>query len=119
MHRQQHLLQQQKQQLRQRKQGLSSNRCVIEGEVIESEGLRYTPAGLARVAFKLRHSSMQQEAGMQRQVQCVVTALALGEAAQQVSRLQPGQMVRAEGFLAQRSLKIAQLVLHIDNVTLR
>ena len=56
---------------------------------------------------------------MQRQVQCVVTALALGEAAQQVSRLQYGQMVRAEGFLAQRSLKIAQLVLHIDNVTLR
>jgi primosomal replication protein N len=92
---------------------------VIEGEVAELEGLRYTPAGLARVAFKLRHSSMQQEAGMQRQVQCDVPALALGEAAQQVSRLQPGQMVRAEGFLAQRSLKIAQLVLHIDNITLR
>ena len=92
---------------------------MIEGEVIEPEGLRYTPAGLARVAFKLRHTSMQQEAGMQRQVQCVVPALALGEAAQQVSRLQYGQMVRAEGFLAQRSLKIAQLVLHIDNVTLR
>jgi primosomal replication protein N len=33
--------------------------------------------------------------------------------------LQPGQMVRAEGFLAQRSLKIAQLVLHIDNVIWR
>ena|SRR5574340_1291762 len=115
----QHLLRQRLHPQRQRKQGLSSNRCVIEGEVVELEGLRYTPAGLARVAFKLRHSSMQQEAGMQRQVQCDVPALALGEAAQQVSRLQPGQKVRAEGFLAQRSLKIAQLVLHIDNVTLR
>jgi len=92
---------------------------VIDGEVVDSEGLRYTPAGLERVAFKLRHTSMQQEAGMQRQVQCDVPALALGEAAQQVCRLQPGQQVRAEGFLAQRSLKIAQLVLHIDNVTLR
>ena len=102
-----------------RKQGLSSNRCVIEGAVVELDHLRFTPAGLARVAFKLRHVSMQQEAGMQRQVQCDVPALALGEAAQQVSRLQPGQQVRAEGFLAQRSLKIAQLVLHIDNVTLR
>jgi primosomal replication protein N len=98
---------------------LNSNRCVIEGEVIEPEDLRYTPAGLERVAFKLRHSSMQQEAGMQRQVQCVVPVLALGKAARQASRLQPGQMVRAEGFLAQRSLKIAQLVLHIDNVILR
>ncbi len=92
---------------------------MIEGEVVEPEGLRYTPAGLERVAFKLRHSSMQQEAGMQRQVQCEVPALALGKVAEQVSRLQPGQQVRAEGFLAQRSLKIAQLVLHIDNITLR
>jgi len=56
---------------------------------------------------------------MPRQVQCEVPALALGEAAQQVSRLQPGQQVVAEGFLAQRSLKIAQLVLHIDNIKLR
>ncbi len=92
---------------------------MIEGEVVELEGLRYTPAGLARMAFKLRHSSMQQEAGMQRQVQCEVPALALGEAAQMVSRLRPGQRVRAEGFLAQRSQKIAQLVLHIDNIILR
>ncbi|MEQ1914507.1 MAG: primosomal replication protein N [Sideroxydans sp.] len=98
---------------------MSNNRCVIDGEVVESEGLRYTPAGIERVVFKLRHTSMQQEAGMQRQVQCDVPALALGEAAQQVCRVQPGQQVRAEGFLAQRSLKIAQLVLHIDNVTLK
>jgi primosomal replication protein N len=98
---------------------LSNNRCVIDGEVVESQGLRYTPAGIARVAFKLRHTSLQQEAGMQRQVQCDVPALALGEAAQQVISVQPGQQVRAEGFLAQRSLKIAQLVLHIDNVTLK
>lgn len=92
---------------------------MIEGEVIEPEGLRYTPAGLTRVAFKLRHTSMQQEAGMQRQVQCVVPALALGKAAEQASHLQPGQQIRAEGFLAQRSLKSTQLVLHIDNIILR
>ncbi|GAB1232866.1 primosomal replication protein N [Ferrigenium sp. UT5] len=99
--------------------GLGGNRCVIEGEIVELEGLRFTPAGLARVACKIRHSSLQQEAGMQRQVQCDIPALALGEAAQQISRLQPGQRVMAEGFLAQRSLKISQLVLHINNVTLR
>lgn len=85
----------------------------------ELEPLRYTPAGLPRMVFKLHHTSTQREAGMQRQVQCAIPALALGEVAQQVSRLQPGQPVRAEGFLAQRSLKIAQLVLHVDNVTLR
>ena len=55
---------------------------------------------------------------MPRQVQCEIPALALGAAAQQASRLQLGQRVRAGGFLAQRSLRIAQLVMHIDNITL-
>lgn len=91
---------------------------MIEGEVSEPEGLRYTPAGLARAAFKVRHLSTQQEAGMQRQVQCEIQALALGEAAQQASRLQSGQRVAVSGFLAQRSLKSVQLVLHVENVIL-
>ncbi len=56
---------------------------------------------------------------MQRQVQCEVPALALGEIAQRLGNLQPGQQILAEGFLAQRSLKSTQLVLHIDNVTLK
>ncbi|CAH1074740.1 hypothetical protein NTG1052_230060 [Candidatus Nitrotoga sp. 1052] len=44
--------------------------------------------------------------------------MALGAAAQQANSLQLGQRVKAEGFLAQRSLRITQLVLHIDNITL-
>jgi len=67
----------------------------------------------------MRHTSMQQEAGMQRQVQCEVPALALGELARKLAGVQPGQLLKAEGFLAQRSLKSTQLVLHIDNVILR
>ena len=55
---------------------------------------------------------------MARQVQCDIPALAFGAAAQQASRLQLGQRVKAEGFIAQRSLRIAQLVMHIDNITL-
>ena len=56
---------------------------------------------------------------MPRQVQCDIPALAFGAAAQQASALQVGQRVKAEGFLAQRSLRIAQLVMHIDNITLK
>ncbi len=82
------------------------------------EDLRYTPAGIARIALKIRHTSTQQEAGIARQVQCDIPALAFGAAAQQASRLQLGQRVKVEGFLAQRSLRIAQLVMHIDNITL-
>ncbi|MDE2118567.1 MAG: primosomal replication protein N [Betaproteobacteria bacterium] len=94
------------------------NRLVVDGELIELDGLRYTPAGLARIALKIRHASTQQEAGAQRQVQCEIPALALGTAAQQASSLQLGQRVKAEGFLAQRSLRSTQLVMHIDNITL-
>jgi primosomal replication protein N len=55
---------------------------------------------------------------MVRQVRCDIPALALGDVAQQVCNLQLGQWVKAEGFLAQRSLRITQLVLHINNITL-
>ncbi len=56
---------------------------------------------------------------MPRQVQCEIPALAFGAAARQASVLQVGQRVKAEGFLTQRSLRIAQLVMHIDNITLK
>lgn len=99
--------------------GLSSNRCIIDGELLELDALRYTPAGVPRISLKIRHVSMQQEAGISRQVQCDIPAVALGQVAQLVGRLQAGQQVQVEGFLAQRSLRIAQLVLHIDNVKLK
>ena len=97
---------------------LGCNRFVVDGELVELDGLRYTPAGVARIALKIRHASTQQEAGTPRQVQCEIPALALGAAAQQASCLQLGQRVKAEGFLAQRSLRNTQLVMHINNITL-
>jgi primosomal replication protein N len=94
------------------------NRFVVDGELVELEGLRYTPAGIARIALKIRNVSTQQEAGMPRQVRCDIPALAFGDAAKQASLLQVGQRVKIVGFLAQRSMRIAQLVMHIDNITL-
>ena len=93
------------------------NRLALEGELIELESLRYTPAGLERTALKIRHASTQLEAGMPRKVQCEIPALALGAAARQASTMQVGLKVRAEGFLAQRSLRSTQLVMHVDNIT--
>jgi len=98
--------------------GAGCNRLIIAGQLAELDVLRYTPAGIARIEMKIRHASMQHEAGAERQVQCEVPALALGEAAQQVARMQTGQQVTAEGFLAQRSLRNAQLILHIETIKL-
>jgi primosomal replication protein N len=98
--------------------GAGCNRLVIAGQLIELDTLRFTPAGVARMAMKIRHASTQVEAGAERQVQCEVPALALGEAAEQAARLHTGQQVKAEGFLAQRSLRSTQLVLHIEKIKL-
>ncbi len=94
------------------------NRLVISGQLTELGSLRYTPAGVERIEMKLRHISTQREAGGMRQVQCEITVLALGEAARQAVRLEVGQQVRAEGFLAQRSLRSLQLVMHMDKIEL-
>ena len=80
--------------------------------------MRYTPGGVARMVLKIRSVSTQQEAGGSRQVECEIPAIALGEAARQASSLRVGQRIKAEGFLAQRSMRIAQLVMHIDNIKL-
>jgi len=94
------------------------NQFVVEGELVALDVLRTTPAGVARVTLKIRHASMQQEAGAARQVQCDIPAIAFATVAQQISSLQIGQRVRAQGFLAQRSLRITQLIMHIENITL-
>ncbi len=96
--------------------GAGCNRLVIAGQLVELDIMRYTPAGIARIEMKIRHASRQQEAGAERQVQCEITALALGAAAQQAARLAVGQQVQAEGFLAQRSLRNTQLILHIEHI---
>ena len=95
------------------------NRCVIDGELVELDALRYTPAGVARVGLKISHSSSQQEAGIARKIECEIPAVALDKAALAASKLLAGQMVRVEGFLAQRSLRNTQLILHIDNIILK
>jgi primosomal replication protein N len=56
---------------------------------------------------------------MARQIQCDIPAISLDAAALKASKLLLGQQVRVEGFLAQRSLRNSQLVLHIDNITLK
>jgi primosomal replication protein N len=98
---------------------LSSNRCIIDGELLELDVLRYTPAGIPRVGLKIRHVSSQLEAGITRQLSCTISAVAMGDAALQVTGFRPGQSVQVEGFLAQRSLRVAQLVLHINHINLK
>ena len=93
---------------------LATNLLVIEGEVVQIETLRYTPAGIPLLSFVLRHLSEQVEAGMQRRVECDVNALVMGPLAERSQNIKVGECFKASGFLAKRSLKSTQLVMHIN-----
>ena len=84
---------------------------MLSGVVISLEPIRYTPTGMPLLSFLLQHASEQTEAGLKRKVECEVNAVALGDLAN--SNIQLGSSVKVKGFLAKRSAKSTQLVLHI------
>jgi primosomal replication protein N len=90
------------------------NKLVLQAEVVQVEPLRYTPAGIPLLSVILRHASEQIEAGMKRKVECEVNAVILGDLALQ--GFKTGAQIIAQGFLARRSLKSTQLVMHINNI---
>jgi len=51
---------------------------------------------------------------MKRKVECEVNAVAIGDLA--LTKLALGTQIRAIGFLAKRSLKSTQLVMHINQI---
>lgn len=81
-------------------------------------GPRYTPAGVAVAEFKISHLSRQIEAGMPRQVECEVSAVALAQMAETIVDVALGTKVKLIGFLAKKSRMSSQLVLHVDTVDL-
>lgn len=84
---------------------------MLSGVAIGLQPIRYTPAGIPLLSFVLQHASEQIEAGLKRKVECEVNAVALGELAK--TNIQLGSSVKIKGFLAKRSAKSTQLVLHI------
>ena len=94
----------------------ATNLLVIEGEVVQIETLRYTPAGIPLLSFVLRHLSEQVEAGMQRRVECDVNAMVMGPLAEKSQSIKVGEFLKVSGFLAKRSLKSTQLVMHINTL---
>ncbi len=96
-----------------------SNRVWITGILAERQPLRYTPAGIPVVELVIKHQSEQVEAGVNRQIECEVRAVVLGQVAEKLSRVDTETKLSAAGFLAAKSLKRRQdLVLHIEEFEL-
>lgn len=95
---------------------MASNRLVMEGEVVELDQLRYTPAGIPLLNITFRHTSIQNEAGMKRQVECEIQAVAMDDLAKKAATLGIGEKIKVAGFLAKKSLKNDRLILHINEL---
>lgn len=92
------------------------NKLVLGGVVASIEPLCYTPAGIPLLSFVIQHVSDQIEGGMKRKVECEVNAVAIGNVALKTLKL--GAFIEVTGFLAKRSLKSTQLVMHINEISL-
>ncbi len=90
------------------------NKLGLQAEVVQIEALRYTPAGIPLLSIVLHHESEQIEAGMKRKVECKLNAVILGDLALKAPKI--GAHILAAGFLAKRSLKSTQMVLHIQQM---
>lgn len=89
------------------------NAVTLGGQIVERQPLRYTPAGIPIVQFRLAHRSRQSEARLERDVEADVAAVAAGPVAQRIDPLPLGTCIQTIGFLARRSRNVRSLVLHI------
>jgi primosomal replication protein N len=88
----------------------------LSGKLLERGALRYTPAGIPALEFRLTHVSGQQEADAVRRVECEIPCVALGQTALLLQDANPGDGIVAGGFLAAKSTKNRSLVLHVTNI---
>lgn len=84
--------------------------------MLELGALRYTPAGVAAVEFKLAHASEQHEAGGRRTIEAEVSAIAFETQAKLLAGRPLGSPLRVEGFLGAKSKRSKRLVLHVTKI---
>ena len=92
------------------------NRLEISGVVTELKALRYTPAGIPVVEFRLKHESKRAEAGAQRTVHAEIDAVAFEAQARLLAAGTLGKMLKAEGFLCAKNRRSRKPVLHVTNI---
>jgi len=92
------------------------NLLTITGSIIELAQLRYTPAGVPVLNFRIAHASEQIEAGLPRKAECELQGVALGQTALLLKGTKPGDGVRLTGFLAAKSTQSMQPVLHVERI---
>jgi len=91
------------------------NQLQLTASIAERDVLRYTPAGIPIVSGKLLHNSDQVEAGISRQIEFEVVALAAGEISGRFNKAELGVVFQFTGFLARKNRNSKSLVFHITD----
>ncbi|MBP0596992.1 primosomal replication protein N [Herbaspirillum sp. LeCh32-8] len=89
------------------------NQLQVIASLAERDVIRYTPAGIPIVTARLQHQSEQTEAGMKRQVEFDIAAMAAGEISGRLNKAELGGMFQFTGFLARRNRNSKSVVFHI------
>ena len=95
------------------------NEVVLDGIVLRIGETRYSPAGVPRVHFVVRHEGTHEEAGLPRRVRFQALVVAIGEAlVGMIGRLVPDQPVRIRGFLDRQGYRseATRLVVHARSI---
>ncbi len=93
--------------------GENSFQCIAT--LAERDVKRYTPAGIPIVSARLQHASEQVEAGITRQVEFEMAAMAAGQIAEMLERAEMGQVFRFTGFMARKNRNSKALVFHLTD----
>ncbi len=94
----------------------SANRIEISGVITELQSLRYTPAGVPVVEFRLAHESERVEAGATRKVHAEIDAVAFEAQARLLAAGPMGRVLKGEGFFLARNRRSRKPVLHVTNI---
>ncbi|HJV82147.1 primosomal replication protein N [Noviherbaspirillum sp.] len=91
------------------------NQLQLVASIAERDVMRYTPAGIPIVSARLAHGSEQIEAGVPRQVEFEITAIAAGEISGRFNQAELGAVFRFTGFLARKNRNSKSLVFHVTD----
>jgi primosomal replication protein N len=89
------------------------NEISLIGEFTQKAPMRYTPAGLAVLEGVFHHQGEVMEAGAKRKLAFDFPAIAIGEIATALDKEPLGNALQVTGFIAPRSARSRQLIVHI------
>ncbi len=89
------------------------NTIHLNGELTQKAQMRYTPAGLPVLEVVFHHMSVVNEAGSQRRLEFDFSAKACGDVALSLNRETLGSVFNMTGFMAPKSIRSRQLIVHI------